>query len=135
MSNEIEEIDYTYEQVHAANQRLINEAYAHLTTTGVPSVDKHGQCTYSGTGCAFAPAIKPDKRAALKQKAAANSLLTLCRPSLEEWALPLDKYFAREVQACHDNAVDAPDFLQAFNHRLKCLCESKDYTYPGDNDE
>ena len=135
MSNEIEEINYTDEQVHTANQRLINEAYAHLTTTGVPSVDKHGHCTYSGIGCALAPAIKPDRRATLKQDSAAVSLLTLCRPSLEEWALPLDKYFAREVQVCHDHSIEATDFLEAFKRKLKYLCKSRYYTYPGDKDE
>ena len=40
-----------------ANQRLIDEAYEHINRTGVPSVDDNEDCCYSGTGCAFTPAL------------------------------------------------------------------------------
>lgn len=124
-----------------ANQRLINEAWKHLNRTQTKSVNGMNGCCYTGSGCAFSPAIKPEVLARMAMSD--NDLLNQIGSSwykkepkaLHAWARPACSSVANRVQACHDQ-VDAPsgeEFLKGFKGRLGSLCEEEGYTKPWEN--
>lgn len=111
------------------NQRLVDEAYAHLKETECRSVDKAGLCQYGGTGCAFRPAIKTyDAR---MEHHSASDLIKRFPEYLHEWVLDVDPSLANEVQGCHDSAV-VGEFWEMFNKYLRELCEKEELKHPED---
>lgn len=116
-------------------QRLVNEAYAHIHKTEKASVNEEGTCLYSGSGCAFSPAIKPSFRKKLDaNNQNAGALLEYHPEKLEDWVVQVNPEFANDVQACHDDSSVASvnKFLESFDKRLKALCDQEGFTFPGD---
>ena len=115
-----------------ANQRLVDEAYAHVNSVGKPSVDKRGRCVYGGIGCAFSPAVLKEHRDHLAVKLDAKDLIFHHQDKLQYWARECDPSFANDVQSCHDVYSECKDFLTNFNFELKGLCNKHNYKFPGD---
>ncbi len=64
-----------------ANQRLLNEAWTHLSKTKKKSTElsaEGAKCTYGSSGCAFAPAVDIEK-------ATQKNLLTTPANTLLKW--------------------------------------------------
>lgn len=115
-----------------ANQRLINEAYAHISKTRRKSVDSEGACVYGGIGCAFSPAIR-DEFITLCDVLTLVDMFNNFRVYLKPWARDCSLLLAVRVQKCHDNATDNPDlFYGEFLLNLKRLCIDKGYEFPGE---
>lgn len=107
-----------------SNQRLVNEAYAHLKKTKKKSMI-NGDCSYQGSGCAFSPAmIYPESIAGT---ALASKFVDLNPKVLHPWARSCDPFFANSVQRCHDLCLNevGNEFFKEFCLRLANLC--KDY--------
>lgn len=131
-----------------ANQRLINESYAHVMRNGMASTFMNQklstpteQCQFAGIGCAFAPAIRPEMRETADEDygCAASILQEEDREKmeaiLEPWALYIDSTLAAEVQGCHDDHYleDEPEFFVGkYAADLKTTCENFDLVFPGD---
>lgn len=141
-----------------ATQRMINEAYNHLHKTGKKSIEGGGSCCYTGSGCALRPlfanhvVVEDLSRAILGGNA--NRLLKLNNEFnyanylnewvhdneihygnyLKEWVKNIDNSIAYKIQKCHDlcGAREGDEFLREFDESLRKLCESNNYTFPGD---
>lgn len=134
-----------HQKRHEANQRLINEAHAHVNRNGRPSFKgtyPKIQCIYSGIGCAFSPAIKPEYREnADDLSLGAAGIIDTHSHILQDWAKYVHPLIADLVQDCHDGCLGYCNFLdpdvtdsftEEFNKRLRQLCESEGYKFPGD---
>jgi len=123
------------------NQQLANEAYAHLKKTGKQSLQDHPNggrkvCIYSSTGCAFSPAVLPEKRKECDELFICAGDLIYTHPEcLQPWAQRVSPAFANDVQDAHDNInALSQTFFQDFSDSLLLLCEEYELEYPGDND-
>lgn len=126
----------------SANQRLVNEAYAHIKATGKASLDRNGDCSYAGSGCAFSPAIKPKYRENGNIVARGASYVIRNYPEfLENWARRLNPILAQAVQNCHDvpalREIDEGESFtfEEFARRLERVCKDHSLHFPGDKDE
>ena len=118
-----------------ANQRLVDEAYAHVNAVGKPSVDKRGRCVYGGVGCAFSPAVLDGFKSQADRIKGGNDASSLIKDSphfLKDWAQKIDSGFAQYVQFCHDDNKHSEDFLYYFNKGIRYLCDKENYKFPGD---
>lgn len=119
-----------------ANQRLVNEAYAHLKKTKKKSVsqlsDTGNICCYSGSGCAFSPALKDAKSCALG--VSASEIVIYNSSLLHNWAKDCNPIFADDIQDCHDrcNNQEGDAFFKEFSSNLYELCTTEDYDFPKD---
>ena len=118
-------MNYSFHLTYVANQRLVHEAFAHLSKTQQLSME-NGTCCYTGSGCAFSPAIQPEYLAKHHNTNAASVIMD--HPEhLHEWAQACDPNFANYVQNCHDRLKDSwdvqqgPAFVEAFKHNLEQL--------------
>lgn len=127
---------YTEQEQRTATQRLINEAYAHIQTTKTKSVDPNHprMCTYSGSGCAFSPAIQPECRECKHLRSdKASTVIVQKSKVLYSWAKAICPDIADQVQGCHDHSISDPEmFWERFRARLKTVCNDEGYDYPGD---
>lgn len=105
-------------------QRLFNEALAHIRKQGKPSIDDDNACLYrspEGLGCAFAPAIKhydPDM-----EDSTANHLLENHKEDLYDWVHDVDTNFALDLQNAHDCNSKAPNFMVEFENSMGYLVD------------
>lgn len=122
-----------------ANQRLVNEAWKHLSQTNRKS-ERSGECIYVGTGCAFSVAIKKRYRDDLDPATprefspTAEGVMSGYPGYLKKWAIDCCPVFAGKVQKCHDLADSGRTFLDSFREALKDLCDDNDIKYPWKDD-
>jgi len=117
----------------SADQQLVNESWAHISKTKTRSVNENGICIYGGCGCALQPTlINPDETQKRVGSSAIVQIIANYPEHLHPWARTVDRFFARDVQFCHDYEV--PDnliFLDVFARRLAALIRTKhDVTEP-----
>lgn len=110
-----------------ANQRLVNEAFAHLSKTKQKSVVGN-KCSYAGSGCAFSPALKDPQ--SFGGSSIASAIIRDMPHLLHDWAKDCDGEFANAVQACHDLCSENKTFFEHFSTRLKDLCSKEGYDFP-----
>ena len=126
-----------------ANQRLVNEAHAHLHKTGKQStVD--GSCCYNGSGCAMYPIFVDDDARDESEGAAASAVIAETPHFIRPWARHAGFVFADDLQRCHDEwtyycedgdsgeLVDKNGytFLEFFDKRLQALCKEYELVMP-----
>ena len=104
----------------AADRRRIAEAMNHISTTKRKSfaiVDGELQCLYTGSGCAFRPAIKNIDE---EREMSASTYLREMSQHLYKWARDCDGPFADRVQICHDNCehTEGDEFVTEFRKAL-----------------
>lgn len=99
-------------------QQMFDMAFAHINSTGVPSVlPGTTTCTYSGSGCNAAVLIKPELRV-MADETNQNSWGSLVSRGL---APSHEREFIQGLQLVHDRAVGAEerDFIHAYNRGMR----------------
>ncbi len=133
-THEREQAALTAECEVTANQRLLDEAWAHIIAQGHASVYEDsdmryedGVCRYDGgdgIGCAFAPAIK-DYDPEMETVSAAD-VIEQFPNKVHAWVRDVNKLFANEVQRAHDNAViqtPREHFMSKFKANMAAVAE------------
>ena len=123
--------------MESANQRLLNEASAHINAQGCKSGStdsceyEHRFADHPTLHCAFWPAIETYR--ADMEDSAASDLISCWNDCLFTWASDLDPAFADELQAAHDNAHDDEGnehFIREFNSALQSIARNHGLEIP-----
>ncbi len=122
-----------------ANQRLLNEAWTHLSKTKKKAMNSEGFCTYVGSGCAFSPAVDIPKAQEKKLLGKGAATLIVGYPEvLHPWARDIQPSFAQKVQnECHDRIKESsnPDyFVNEVKASISTICSMENYDYPWENE-
>lgn len=98
-------------------------AVKHIGTTGVKSVNVHGKCIYSGTGCNAAPMLREDMRQDADAYGSWSELVG------EDMAPAHNVKFIVELQEVHDNSGKyasnlTASFRKAYLINMQALAKS-----------
>ena len=105
-------------------QQMFDISLAHIRSTRKKS--KEGaNCVYTGSGCAAAPFIEPENRAAMDDWDASAAWLGLIRG---HGVSSHEADFVTELQKCHDRATD-DDFMYSYERRMERLARNCGLTY------
>lgn len=109
-------------------QQLFDISLTHIRTTRERSMKDDINCTYQGTGCAAAPFIRPDQRAAAdvgRDDRASSAWEVL----VEELLVPEhEREFVQRLQSCHDNA-STRHFMPSYEGHMEKLAKEYSLTY------
>lgn len=111
-------------------EAVIRMSVTHVLGNGRPSIeedttdDKRPVCTYAGIGCAAAPFIKPEKRAAPELRNKTWVYISRADDCLEH------NHLINSLQNCHDQASQTNDFIGSYKANLEAyLHEAFDGQY------
>lgn len=105
-------------------QQMFDMSLAHIRTTRTQSVEGH-TCVYTGSGCAAAPFIEPESRAAMDYHAARTAWRDLvCEHDVSSH----EADFVAALQHCHDN-VTVDEFMYSYERRMEWLARNCGLTY------
>lgn len=102
-------------------QEIFDKAAHHILSTGKKSVEECGTCTYSGSGCAAAPFIKPEYR---------DHVVGVWPPVWNSMEMHRRKGFnrpmhegdlIRAIQVCHDRSTNDKGFVSEFKERMRVV--------------
>lgn len=105
-------------------QQMFDISLAHIRTTRTQSMEDY-VCMYTGSGCAAAPFIEPESRAAMDDHAARTGWRDLiCEYDVSSH----EADFVAELQCCHDLAT-VDEFMYSYERRMERLARNCGLTY------
>jgi hypothetical protein len=126
---------YSQEQITEATNRVIREGVLHLLRTQQKSMIGN-DCSYSGSGCIFAPSIQ-EKYRQIVGNPEVYTLLTRGSKFLYPWAVACDVAVAQRLQKFHDeaSAEAGKEFLIEVLEAVKWAADNHRYKFPEEGEQ
>lgn len=110
-------------------QQLFDISLSHIRTTREQSMNGTVTCTYQGKGCAAAPFIRPDQRAAADRGCGVRTSSPWEVLAMDDGLVPQHEWkFVQQLQSCHDLAGQY-NFMLSYERRMEALAREFSLTY------